>query len=49
VADDFGRAWIGKQGSEIRENAQGPFEGADGQESSVSDQLTALKIDEELL
>jgi hypothetical protein len=49
VVDKLGGAGIGQQGSEIREDAQGSFEGTDGQESGVGDELSALKIDVELL
>ena len=49
VVDELGGARVGQACGEIGEDAEGPFEGADGQQSGVGDEASALKIDVELL
>ena len=49
MVDELGGAWVGQQGGEVGDDAQGSFEGADGEQSGVGDEPSAVKIDEELL
>src|SRR5207237_7811892 len=49
VLDEQGRAWVRQQGREVGDDAQGPFEGADGEQSGVGNDAAALEIDKQLL
>jgi hypothetical protein len=49
VADELGGARVGQLGGEVGDDAQGAFEGADGEQAGVGDEATALEIDAELL
>jgi hypothetical protein len=49
MVDEVGGSWVGKPGGQIGDDAEGSFEGADGEESGIGDEASGLERDVELL
>jgi len=49
VADEPRGARVGQSPGQVGEDAQGPLQGADGEQPGIGDDAAAVEIDEELL